>query len=65
MNELLKFAKDRNADQVYAIIDERFKEDKVLTGIYLGYENGYLTDQDFCDWVVNIVELYTETDEVE
>lgn len=65
MDELLKFAKDGNADQVFAIIDERFKEDKVLTKLNLGYENGYLTDPEFCDWVVRVVDLYNEIDEVE
>ena len=56
MNELLKFAEDGNADQVYAIL-ESGRGDEALDKIRRGYENGYLEDEDFCKLVFHILNI--------
>lgn len=65
MKELWEWAKSGNADQVFAVIDENFKEDKVLTQLIRGYENGYLSDSELCEWVARVIELWNVADEVE
>jgi len=55
MDELLKFAKDRNADQVYAILESDYQDDEPLDKIRRGYENGYVEDDYFCKVVETIL----------
>ena len=55
MSELLKFAKEGNADQVYAILDAEYKDDESLDTIRRGYENGYIEDEALCASVLAIL----------
>jgi hypothetical protein len=55
MDELLKFAKDGNADQVYAILESSYQDDEALDKLRRGYENGYVEDDYFCQVVETIL----------
>ena len=55
MDELLKFAKECNADQVYAILEASYQDDEALDKLRRGYENGYVEDDYFCQVVETIL----------
>ena len=55
MDELLKFAKDGNADQVYAILESSYQDDESLDRLRRRYENGYVEDDYFCQVVETIL----------
>ena len=52
MKDLLRFAEEENADQVFAIIDERFNEDPMLGALLIAYTHGNIDDKELCDEVV-------------
>ena len=55
MDELLKFAKDGNADQVYAILESSYQDDESLDRLRRRYENGYVEDDYLCKTVAMIL----------
>ena len=51
MSELARFAKDGNADQCFAIIEDKYQDNKVLQELNFKYTNGILDDVEYCECI--------------
>jgi len=51
--KLLDFAKDYNADQVFAILDSDHLDNRILCGIKSTYENSEIDDRELCEHVLD------------